>query len=232
MRQCAVKSNVGRVRSTNEDCCAVSVLDEPLADWSGPLQPGCWAIVADGMGGHAAGEVASAVAVAVMRELLRETLDEQGVRAALTAANQSLYGAMDDHPELTAMGTTIAGVILREAGVLIFNVGDSRVYLRTTGGLTQLTEDHVVEGHMLTQCLGGVQRAAKLSPFIREVSLRPEDELLICSDGLTDMLTDQQISGLWEATPSYTADGLVAAALDAGGADNVSVVVIGAASDH
>lgn len=187
MRQCAVKSNVGRVRSTNEDCCAVSALDEPVVDWSGPLQAGGWAIVADGMGGHAAGEVASAVAVAVMRELLRETLDEQAVRAALNAANQSLYGAMDDHPELTGMGTTIAGVILPEAGVLIFNLGDSRVYLRTTGGLTQLTEDHVVEDHMLTQCL---------------------------------------------VKPSYTADGLVAAALDAGGADNVSVVVMGAASDH
>ena len=81
---------------------------------------------------------------------------------------------------------------------------------------------------MLTQCIGGVDRRARLKPFIATIDLKPEDELLICSDGLTDMLTDQQIESFWGSAPSDTSAALVRAALDAGGKDNVSVVVIGA----
>jgi protein phosphatase len=224
---CDAATHVGRVRSSNEDYYATSSLasGELSSEWRGEIDTdGGWILVADGMGGHAAGEVASELAVECMRTLMPQIKSKEDVPPALEATNLALFDAMDRNSALAGMGTTIAGAIFFGEKALLFNVGDSRIYSFTEGALRQLSQDHVVMGHVLTQCLGGSGRVRCLQPCRVEVELAQVGQLLLCTDGLTDMLDDSQIGEILEQRGC--ASRLIAAALAAGGVDNVTAAIV------
>ncbi len=227
-------SDVGRVRDHNEDAV---LAEHPVY------------VVADGMGGHAAGEVASAIVVDTMRELLGGGPPEAGdVAAQVRRANERILASSREHPEQAGMGTTATGfAVVRDAGrerVAVLNVGDSRVYRRRAGALEQLTVDHsevqeLVEAGLLTReeahhhplrnivtrSLGAFE---DLEVDVRVLDPEPGDRFLACSDGLSDELGDDEIDAVLAAheDADAAAAALVAAALDAGGRDNVTVVVL------
>ena len=209
------RTEIGHVRKRNED----ALLVQP--------ETGVYA-VADGMGGHPAGDVASAVAIARLRDVLRDydgSDPAAAVGEALEEAHAAVLAASEDEPARHGMGSTavVALVTLDEAWV--GHVGDSRCYLLASGeGLRPITEDHGAGGY-LTQALG-LERG--IQPDVAQVSLAAGDRLLLCTDGLTNMVDDARIAEiLREADGAQAAcDALTAAALDAGGVDNVTLVVI------
>jgi PPM family protein phosphatase len=220
----------GMVRQNNEDSL--------FPDKSGESDGQAVLMVADGMGGHIAGEVASRLAInaAASAEL------EPGDRVA--AANRAIREEVARQPDLEGMGTTLTLVELEPEGVArVAHVGDSRAYLYRDGELRQLTEDHTVaaeyvalghisaeeaddhpQSHMLTRCLG-------LTRFVNvdriDLDLTPGDRLLLCSDGLNSMVPADGIAkALTNGTADEAAWKLVEAANKAGGHDNISVIVI------
>lgn len=227
------RTDVGRVRSHNEDA--------HLAGHS------LWA-VADGMGGHAAGDVASAIVIEALTAV--DTDPPLSVASIINAIGEGhagivLHGA--ENPQARGLGTTVTGLarVLHdgEERWAIFNVGDSRVYHLVDGVLSRITVDHseieelVAEGvvtreqarthplrHIITRCIG-----ARSTPRI-DVWILPTilERFLVCSDGLTDELTDEQIGQILSQhpDPQDAADALVDAAVDAGGRDNVTAIVL------
>ncbi|MEV0677856.1 protein phosphatase 2C domain-containing protein [Actinosynnema sp. NPDC050436] len=227
-------SDVGRVRSSNEDAALVG--SSVFA-------------VADGMGGHAAGEVASALAVEHLRALDgRPDLRPDDVLEALAEANRAIRAAGLAHPEQAGMGATATGLALvRFAGSphwVVFNIGDSRVYRYAGGVLTQLTADHSEAAEMVAA--GALtEEEARYSRFRNVITralgvhatTRPDqwvfppvagERFLLCSDGLTGELADDEVAAVLRdvADPEHAARELVRRAVDAGGRDNVTVVVV------
>lgn len=218
-------SHQGHVRAQNEDYFATSSSDADAQALSGVLidPEEAWALVADGMGGHAAGEVASLLAVKCLSLLLPGSITENAVDESIRATNGALFDAMRQQPNLAGMGTTIAGIRFINSEAICFNVGDSRIYVADARGLRQISDDHVVEGHVLTQCLGG-WNTERLHPALRTLPVLPSTRFLLCTDGLTDMVSDAHIAELiWSPDPAAK---LVEAALAGGGADNVTITVI------
>jgi PPM family protein phosphatase len=225
VRRAFVRSHVGHVRSSNEDRCAVSACKSVVERWQGEIQAeGGWALVADGVGGHVAGEVAAAIAIEVLRPLMPQLRTDDDIQKAVNSADQAIYMAMQMRPDLHGMATTIAGVVLRRDGILAFNAGDSRLYAFHRDRLEQISTDDATRSGALLQCLGGFQEPVPMLVHVRRV--QPEAHILICSDGLTDMLPDEQIAGVLRECSPEPAEALVEAALGAGGHDNVSVIVI------
>lgn len=227
MTKCWAMTDVGRVRRSNEDyveiCSRPS--DDRLTVWHGEVcNDDGWALVADGMGGHAYGEIASELAIELIRPAMALLREEQHIIFAVNAVNDGLFDAMTRNSALHGMGTTIAGVILRGTDAFAFNVGDSRIYTFSDQKLTRLSLDHVVDGHVLTQCVGGSARTL-LKPYVKKFPLQPSAKILICSDGLTDMLTDDDIAKMLSVRSVNPACALVEAALHRGGVDNVTAVV-------
>lgn len=226
----ATRTDVGRARDHNED----SVW--PAED--GTTDDVFVAAVADGMGGHAGGEIASATAL----DTAMAVGGEPAIR--VQAANLAVVDAAKLRPRLAGMGTTMTLAVLDPDGDLdIGHVGDSRAYFFRSGTLEQITDDHSYVAEMIA--------AGKLTPAEAEVHpyrsvltravgldptvvvdrygrlLEPGDRVLLCSDGLTAMVTDDQIAEiLLRPDPAETAEALVAAANEAGGADNITVIVI------
>ncbi|MEE4380753.1 MAG: protein phosphatase 2C domain-containing protein [Pseudomonadales bacterium] len=228
----AVASDPGRVRSRNEDAVC----------WDPQLR--C-AIVLDGMGGHAGGSEASRVGLEAAIAALRE---EATGSAALRAAHLAIVACAEEHPEWKGMGAT--GVLARigDDVVDVAWVGDSRAYLFRGGALSPLTRDHsfveslVVRGdltreearrhpqrNVVTRSLG----IGDPEPAAARVRLQPGDAVLLCSDGLTDELPDEQIAEFLAAggTLRRRVDQLVERANAAGGRDNVTVALIEAPGD-
>jgi serine/threonine protein phosphatase PrpC len=224
--RCWGASHRGHVRAVNEDAFAISACPEVRDRWQGIIaQADGWAMVADGMGGHAAGQVASRLALACLETLAGKLVDEQTIGAALASVQAALFSSMRNDVALFGMGTTIAGVMLRREDALCFNVGDSRIY-HMGARLSLISEDHVVDGNMLTRCIGGTQEHVLPEPSVMRILWKAGQRLLVCSDGLTDMMSDEAIAAILANSPASPADALVAAALDAGGRDNVTAVVI------
>jgi PPM family protein phosphatase len=227
-----VVSHTGAVRENNEDSLAVAgwVLD---GQWSTPrqtrhtlAQPLVFA-VADGMGGHAGGEIASGHAT---KRLSEAPIDATAgaLRARLEAINKELYQTMKAVPSLLGMGTTVAGLLLSAARVLWFNVGDSRIYRFRPHRLEQLSIDDVPPGPrsgLITQTLGGAPIFVPIAPHIGEDALVVPSRWLLCSDGLTEMLDDADIECMLATNDEAAVRGLFAAAMDAGGTDNISIVL-------
>jgi serine/threonine protein phosphatase PrpC len=238
-----VFTHQGAVRDANEDTIA-------FGDWlrSAPMaypelqtvaldQPRL-ALVADGMGGHAAGEVASrAVAESLVRQAAL-AVDPAGVAATLELANRDLFELMAERPVLRGMGTTVAGVIVSPGRVLVFNIGDSRVYAVGDGGaLEQLSTDDtpgpkqpdgrtaLVTSSLITQVLGGTTRPATLEPHVLERPLEPGARFLITSDGLTDLVPPAEIAAAIDAHDRESVERLFHLAMSAGGLDNLSIVL-------
>jgi protein phosphatase len=227
-------TDVGRVRQFNEDCAV-----------AGPVL----FAVADGMGGHAAGDVASAMVVARLSRLAaRPDLTPAVVKADLIECNREILAVADRDAERAGMGTTVAGVVLVSlAGSqhwLVFNIGDSRVYRFVDDRLVRITVDHSEVEELVA---AGALRAdearshPRRSVVTRVLGMRPDPEadtwvfpptagerFVICSDGLSSELSDSEIADILRAQPDAqtAATALVAQAVAAGGRDNVTVVVI------
>lgn len=227
-------SHVGVVRAVNEDAS---------------LAAAHLALVADGMGGHARGDVASALAIDAFRSLAARTdLTPDDIHRALKAANDAIVADGIEHPERAGMGTTLTGLALVEyAGSqhwLLFNVGDSRVYRIQPSGASLLTHDHsevqeLVDAGRLTDAQARVHPLRNI--VTRSLGTDPapdadvwifppsaEDAFVLCSDGLTNEISDAEIAALAaeSASSGDAAARLVAAAVDAGGRDNVTAVVV------
>lgn len=233
-------SHCGLIRDHNEDSLVVgpwtlcSTETESPQTLLFPLGTPLVVAVADGLGGHPGGEVASAL---VVRRLARvgPLLDSgRAVRDAIGACNEAMYTAAADDPELSMMGTTVAGVVVLPEELLVFNVGDSRVFLAEEAGLRQLSVDDsppLAPGErttsLVTQTLGGTPEFTGVTPHISSAPLAVGARYLICTDGLTDPVTDEEIEGLLrEQEDGRAAYELWKAAVDAGGPDNITLAVV------
>lgn len=222
------RTDIGCLRDHNEDSLVVT---PPLF------------AVADGMGGHAAGEVASEIAVRVLSELAPEHPDGEALGRAIEEANRAVIQAAREGRGRQGMGTTITAAMLEGERLVIAQVGDSRAYLLHQGKLQQLTRDHSLMADMIeagqltpeearthpqrsviTRALGS---DAHLHPDIYEINVETGDRLLICSDGLSGMIFDDQIENTLRRVqdPQRCASQLVNEAIAAGGHDNVTVIV-------
>ncbi len=230
-------TDVGRVRQANEDGVFVGT--------------GLFA-VADGMGGHRGGEVASAVALEAFSSVVSVDSSD-ALLAAVDAANRAVFERSVADPQLTGMGTTLVGlasVDVNEAGqVAVVNVGDSRVYLLSGDEFVQLSEDHslietmvrtgqITEAeavshprrNVITRALG-IEAAVDVDAWV--IDTKPGDRFLLCSDGLFNEMTDDEIAAILrrDVPPPEAAWELVRLANESGGRDNISVVVVDVIGD-
>ena len=226
-----LRTHVGRVRKQNEDA---AWFDEKKAVFA----------VADGMGGHLAGEVASAMAIAAVREMAGSyrAAGIAALKEAVLSAHEGIFRHAQAHQECTGMGTTLS--VLWRGGnyVYIAHVGDSRIYRFRDGALERITQDHsLVEDlvragvitaeqarthprrNIITRALG---TEGENEPDLLVTDIRKGDVFLLCTDGLTGMVPDADIERtLREKTLESAADSLMEQALDAGGRDNVTLVL-------
>jgi protein phosphatase len=227
-------SHVGKVRSNNQD--------------SGYAGSSLF-LVADGMGGHAGGDVASAIATTRIKEIDHDypTAEDAQValQSALLAANGLLAETVFEHPELTGMGTTVSALMRVDDKMAIAHIGDSRIYLLRDGVLEQVTTDHtfvqrlvdtgrITEEEALThprrsvlmRVLGDVDSSPEIDTWT--VDLMPGDRWLICSDGLSGVVKQEVIAAILAnvESPTAAADRLVRATLDGGAPDNVTVIIV------
>lgn len=225
----AARTHVGLVRRRNED--SVYAGQSLFA-------------VADGLGGHVAGDVASATVIEALRpydQLVDEANLSRSLGRAVKAANESLRNKIEAEPKLVGMGTTLVAMLWSGTEFVLANVGDSRGYLLRTGKVSQLipiTEDHIYGNLMsdagsvpnlperLARFLDG--RADGRSPDLTTRSLREGDRFLLCSDGLSPVVPNNLIHTALgsSANSDDTADRLIKLAIDHGGPDNVTVIVI------
>jgi serine/threonine protein phosphatase PrpC len=236
------KTDQGLVRANNEDNF---YLDEKL----GLL------VVADGMGGHASGETASSLAVNIIRDYFQEPSKLIGdndpsfsattnrLGSAIRLANLAVFEAAQNSPQLTGMGTTIAAALLNGNRLSIGHIGDSRVYLIRAGNIEQLTDDHSVVNEQVRRDIITKEEAAKsemkniltkalgismdTEADLDELTMFDGDILLLCSDGLNTMVSDETILDIFSFAndPVAACDSLVDAANKNGGKDNITVVI-------
>jgi serine/threonine protein phosphatase PrpC len=241
-------TDVGRVRTNNEDCFRI-------------VQPLNLYVLADGMGGEAHGEIASALAV---ETVVQHCMDEEAnpaarvlgpvqagwsartkrLSTAVHLANKKICKSAEEHPEQKGMGATLTTVWIDGAKLSIAHVGDSRAYLLRGGTLLQLTRDHSLvaeqvrrgmitaaqaeESEMQSVLLRALGAQPEIEVDAEEHVLFPRDVLLLCSDGLTRVVTEPEIAGLLQAESDAVrgAEKLVALANERGGPDNITVVVV------
>lgn len=243
--QSAGSSHVGRVRSSNED--HFGVFDDL----------GLY-VVADGMGGHAAGEVASLMAVQTIRDAFAESTADRTLPSektsdharrlvwAIERANQRIYNAGIENPTLAGMGTTVATVWIGDDAAYVAHVGDSRVYLLHAGLLDQVTTDHSLINdylsrgimtpdeaaahpmkHVLIRALG---TAPTVSVDVRRIPFVSGDLLLLCSDGLSNVVPREELAAVLTKPAGRDLAGrcqtLIDAANQHGGLDNITAVLV------
>ena len=236
----AALSHTGKVRSNNQD--------------SGYAGSNLF-VVADGMGGHAGGDVASSIAIAQLAELDRPfdspAAAERALGEAITDTAAALIDTVAARPELAGMGTTVSALAMVDDYAVIAHIGDSRVYLYRDGALTQITTDHtfvqrLVDSGRITpeearyhprrsvlmRVLGDMSPNPEIDTFV--MPTQPGDRWLLCSDGLCGVVPDTQTSKALAAdlAPARTADALLKMALDAGAPDNVTIVLVDVGGRH
>ncbi len=256
----------GRVRDNNEDQFLIAVLTKTLQVVQSSLpQPrlqyggdrGYLFVVADGMGGHAAGERASALAIHTIEGFMLDALKwfsqlrgEEGnavlheFQQAVSQADAALFAEAERHPELHGMGTTFTMAYSLHDDLFVAHVGDSRGYLLRRGQMYRMTHDHTMVDemvqrgllspeeaaghrlrHIITNALGGRDPGVRVE--LHKIRLEPGDVLLLCSDGLTEMVPDAEIAAVLHGEPGpwEACETLVARANERGGKDNITVVV-------
>lgn len=238
----ACATDTGLARNNNEDSV---VFDEPAS----------LAVLADGMGGYNAGEVASSMATSLISTEYGRWLAEAGEQAGdddvcramerhIVQANRAIFDAANTQPQCSGMGTTLVAAAFRGAQMIVAHVGDSRAYRWRGGVLTQITRDHSLlqeqlDAGLITPAQAAVSNHRNL--VTRAVGVEPTVEvethvhatqagdcLLLCSDGLSDMIPDDRIAAVLaaqEALPA-AAQALIHAANKAGGRDNISVILV------
>jgi protein phosphatase len=241
----ASATDTGRARSNNEDSV---VIDETAA----------LAVLADGMGGYNAGEVASGMVTSFIKAELGRWLTEASAQATdgdvrramdicVDNANRAIFNAANSNPQYAGMGTTLVVAVMRDTRLLLGHIGDSRCYRWRDSELSQITRDHsllqeqidaglitpeqaAVSNHknLVTRAVG-VEDTVLLETHLHTVE--PGDWLVLCSDGLSDMIDDGQLAVVLRQNESLpeAAQALVRAANEAGGRDNISVILIAAA---
>lgn len=227
------RSDVGRVRVSNQD-----------SGYAGQYL----LVVADGMGGHAGGDVASHIAVNHLMSLDREfttlAAASRALKAQIVAANKMIVEVVDTYPQLAGLGTTLSAILRVGNRAVVAHIGDSRVYLQRDGQLTQITKDHtfvqrLIDSGQITEAealvhprrsvlmrvLGDVDATPSIDTVT--VDLMPNDTWLLCSDGLTGCLSDSEIESLITAhgTVDALANALIERTLNEGAHDNVTVIV-------
>ncbi len=228
-------TDIGLVRKSNEDRL---LIEEAIG----------LCMVCDGMGGHKGGDVASTLAVQAFKDSLVLFNQQESVKwlnESVTRANKAIRSCSKKNPELFEMGTTITAAILKEQELLVSHVGDSRLYLVNETGIKKLTKDHTLAeqmmedgllkpeemgnnayNHVLTRALG-IEEEVMIDHLIETVV--PRDVILLCTDGLSDMLDEDEIlSIINEFGPDIegAAQKLIASALNNGGYDNITVILI------
>lgn len=231
----AARTDVGKLRQHNEDCYRVN---EDLGLY----------VIADGMGGHASGEVASAIAVNTIEQQLAQG---NSLPEAIEQAHLAIIKGVETGAGKPGMGTTVVAVQMHENDYNLAWVGDSRAYL-WDGSLSQISKDHSLvqmlldsgqinaaqarthpRKHVIYQNLGS-EETGNLQISLKQGTLYKKQKLVLCSDGLSDEVADEEINLIISQANSQgqsdeeTVDKLVAAALNNGGSDNVSVLVISA----
>jgi PPM family protein phosphatase len=259
-------SDVGRMRSANEDQFLIAELTKAMRIWYTSLseptarfgeEQAHLFLVADGMGGHAAGEQASELAVAAIEQFALNALkwffhsggsDTQVIlkqfQDALRQADLHIVQEAAQHPKLAGMGTTLTMAYHIDRQLCVVHVGDSRAYLYRRDALHQITHDHTVTAemvrlgqlrpeevahhrlrHVITNVLGGPEAGVDVEAHALE--LFPADRLMLCSDGLNEMLSNETIATTLKnnAQPEAACQSLLAQANEAGGRDNITVVL-------
>ena len=226
-----MRTDVGRRRRQNEDA---AWFDEGRGVFA----------VADGMGGHRAGEVASAMAIHAVRQMAdtHRTADIGALREAVEKAHEAILAHAQSHAECKGMGTTLS-VMWRGRGYMyIAHVGDSRIYRLREGKLEQITQDHSLVDELVRAGLITLQEARRhprrniitralgtqgdKAPDLLAADIRPGDRWLLCTDGLSSLVEDESIGHALETCGlEEAADRLLAMALDAGGTDNVTLIL-------
>jgi PPM family protein phosphatase len=260
-------TDTGKVRATNEDQFLIAELTKAMRVWQTSLpEPKVQVgeerahlfLVADGMGGHRAGERASALAVVAIEQftlnsfkwfLGSNSADAQRVLAqfqsALSQADAQILDAAADDPELRGMGTTVTMAFHLGTQLCVVHVGDSRAYLYREGELLQLTQDHTLMAdmmrsgalrpdqvaghrfrHVITNVVGGEELGVSVEA--RALEVQAGDRLLLCSDGLTEMVTNDTIAATLDAEPKpeLAAKQLLAQANESGGRDNITLLIV------
>lgn len=222
------RTDVGRKRKTNEDAglCTSALF-----------------AVADGMGGHKAGEVASNIAIEHLKAISAQQPDIWSLEKVFISANQAIATRALDESQCAGMGTTLTALWLAPNDVLVAHVGDSRAYLLRDGKLEQITTDHSIVAELVRKGVITPQEARKhpyrnvitralgtsdsIEVDLLQLSRKKQDIWLICSDGLTGMLSDERIKQvLVEAPLEKAADVLIKEALKAGGSDNITLILL------
>ncbi|MFI8872794.1 PP2C family protein-serine/threonine phosphatase [Streptomyces sp. NPDC055243] len=242
-------SHPGLVRDHNEDSLAVGpwtlcgTTTENPQTLGFPLGNPLVVAVADGIGGQPGGEVASGIVVRQLASLGASLDGEQAVRDALDVCNHAVYAAAEIDPELTTMGTTVAGVVVIGKELLVFNVGDSRVLDVSRGGARDTLRRMSVDDSpppapgrrttsIVTQALGGALRFSAVTPHVSTVPLVGGERFLVCSDGLTDPVPEDTLDEILTAHDGGRAVfELWKAAIDAGGPDNITLALISVVDD-
>ena len=236
---CYAASDKGIVRKQNEDDLLVSC--QPVG-----MMPNLF-MVADGMGGHKGGRFASRFTIRTIADLCRHTFRDAPIRLmkdVIATTNRMLYDESKRNPSLSGMGTTLVMATIVEDILYVANVGDSRLYIFDGTSLRQITRDHsfveemIQEGKlerdsaMYHEQKNVITRAVGVFPFVApdffEVQLNPGDIILMCSDGLTNMVDDEQLTALmaFDEDLETKADHLIDEGIANGGKDNLSVVLI------
>lgn len=236
------KTDKGRVRSSNQDAYAVGEFSDEVV----------WAVVCDGMGGAAGGNIASALAVKVIsdkinasyREKMRDSSIQNMLDSALTAANIEVYDFAEANTELKGMGTTVVCAIVRDGQAFIAHAGDSRAYiisadndarqvtvdhsvvqdLLSKGKITSEEAEHHPNKNIITRAVG-VDKNIKID--FDQIDLEAGDTVLLCTDGLSNYVTNEEMIDIMSDGKHYAfADRLVNKANENGGGDNITVVII------
>ncbi|MGN0550186.1 MAG: Stp1/IreP family PP2C-type Ser/Thr phosphatase [Acutalibacteraceae bacterium] len=237
----SAKTDVGMVRSNNQDSYSAGDLTSEVT----------WAVVCDGMGGANGGNVASETAVKVISDKLTSGyhigMNDNSVKnlivSAIEAANMTLFSMARNNEELSGMGTTVVLAVRNTDTLYISNVGDSRIYIVSDSGITQVTTDHSVVQIMLDRGeispeeakdhpkKNVITRALGVDPDVRidysQEQLNENDIVLLCTDGLTNYVDDETILEICRTEDKYKiADKLVELANENGGGDNITVVTV------
>ncbi len=241
--------HTGKVRKVNEDACLFGGSfggASTSAPMKAALEKPLWVIaLADGIGGHRAGAFASREVVAGLEAA--SEFSQAAIGNVLHETNRKLHEVGRDKAEFEGTGTAVVGLVSGPDGLFAFNVGDARLYRQQTGKLTQITDDDSVERmlihegllvasegvrskymHALTQSVGGSAEYHHLDPHFYPLTVQGAARFLLCTDGLTDMLSLKTIESyiIPQLKPMAAVQSLFSAAMEAGGRDNITIAIV------